>query len=247
VALLARLPRPSPLASSERQALRALLGVLLIIALVWQLPYGRWILYPFSLLATSAHELGHGLTALFVGGEFRSFVLHADGSGAALWAGSAGRGQRALVAAGGLLGPSVVGSALIIAARSPRLARWASGVLAAGLVVVVIVWARNVFGALFLGAAALAFAAVTVWLDDRGVTFAVRLTGALLCLSWLQDVNYMFATHANVGGMRQPSDTAVMADALWLPFWFWGGVIALLSLAVLTLGLWLATRPQRSR
>jgi len=30
--------------------------------------------------------------------------------------------------------------------------------------------------------------------------------------------------------MRQPADTAVMTDALWLPFWFWGGVIALLSL-----------------
>lgn len=239
--------RSSPLASSERQALRALLGVLLIIAIVWQLPYGRWLLYPFSLLATSAHELGHGLTALLAGGEFSSFVLHADGSGAALWAGSAGRGQRALVAAGGLLGPSVVGSALIVAARSPRLARWASGVLAAVLAAALIAWARNAFGALFLGAAALAFAAITVWLGDRGVTFAVRLTGALLCLSWLQDVNYMFAPHADVGGMRQPSDTALMADALWLPFWFWGGVIALLSLAVLALGLWLASRPQRSR
>ncbi len=220
----------------------ALLWVLLVIAVVWQFPYGRWILYPFSLLATTAHELGHGLTALLVGGEFNRFVLYADGSGAALWTGSGSRLQRALVAAGGLLGPSLAGSALIVVARSPRAARWALGSLATALLIVVFVWARNLFGAFFLSAAALAFAAAARWLGDGGATFALRLTGALLCLSWLNDVDYLFSPQAEVGGVRHPSDTAQMADALWLPFWFWGSAIALLSLTVLSVGLWLAVR-----
>ena len=36
------------------------------------------------LLSTLAHELGHGIAALLVGGGFESFVLYADGSGAAM-------------------------------------------------------------------------------------------------------------------------------------------------------------------
>jgi len=238
----------SPRSSSETSAehpLRALLWVLALIVVTWQLPYGRSILYPFSLLATCAHELGHGLTALLVGGEFSSFALYADGSGLALWRGTGGRLSTALVAAGGPLGPSIAGSLLILLARSSRQARVMLWLVAGGLLGVVVVWARNPFGVIFLVASALFFAAVALWLGDRAVTFVLRLTGALLCLSWLQDLDYLFTSSAVIGGMRHASDTAVIAQALWLPYWFWGGVIALTSLAVLALGLRLATRPRR--
>jgi hypothetical protein len=148
------------------QPLRSLLWVLLPIALIWQLPHGRTLLYPLSLLATCAHELGHGFTALLLGARFESFALHADGSGLALWRGSPGRVHSAL-------------------------------------------------------------------------------TAAILCLSWLQDVGYMFSASASIDGLPHASDTAIIAQALWLPYWFWGGVIATVSLAILALGLWFAVRPSR--
>ena len=53
-----------------------------------------------------AHELGHGLTALLVGGDFESFKMYSDASGEALtmtpswW-------QAALVSVGGLLAPAL--------------------------------------------------------------------------------------------------------------------------------------------
>lgn len=233
--------------SSETTAehpLRALLWVLALIVVIWQLPHGRSVLYPFSLLATCAHELGHGLTALLVGGEFSRFVLYADGSGLALWQGTGGRMATALVAAGGLLGPSIAGSLLIILARSSRQARVMLWLLVGGLLAVVVVWARNPFGVIFLVACALFFAAVALWLGDRAATFVLRLTGALLCLSWLQDLDYLFTSSAVIGGTRHASDTAVIAQALWLPYWFWGTLIAAISFAVLALGLWMATRPR---
>lgn len=40
------------------------------IVIIWQLPYGRQMLYPLTLLATYAHELGHGLSALLLGEKF---------------------------------------------------------------------------------------------------------------------------------------------------------------------------------
>jgi hypothetical protein len=55
-------------------------------------------------------------------------------------------------------------------------------------------------------------------------------TGAVLCLSWLQDLDYLFSARATVGGVQHASDTAMIAQALWLPYWFWGALIAVISL-----------------
>lgn len=237
------IPPRLPVAATPEHPLRALLWVLVLIVVIWQLPYGQAILYPFSLLATFAHELGHGLTAVLVGAEFHSFVLHADGTGMATWQGSPGRLATALVAAGGLLAPSIAGSLLLILARSTRQTRlllW----LVAGSLLVVVWWTRNPFGIIFLLACAVFFVVAALWLSDRSAAFILRLTGAVLCLSWFQHLDYMFSASASVGGMDHPSDTAIIARELWLPYWFWGGVIATMSLAVLTFGLWVATRPR---
>ncbi|EXI74083.1 MAG TPA: M50 family metallopeptidase [Candidatus Accumulibacter phosphatis] len=228
-----------------RQPLRSLLGVLLLIAVVWQLPHGRTLLYPLSLLATCAHELGHGMTALLLGASFESFALHADGSGLALWRGTPGRLGSALIAAGGLLAPSIAGSLLLILSRWPRLARGLLSLIGAGLILVVAAWTRNLFGIVFLLCSALFFILAALWLNERSATFVLRLTAAVLCLSWLQDVDYMFSASASIDGLRHASDTAAMAQALWLPYWFWGGAVATLSLAILALGLWLAVRAPR--
>jgi hypothetical protein len=45
----------------------------------------------------------------------------------------------------------------------------------------------------------------------------------------------MFSAQAIVNGVAMPSDSAVIAQALWLPYWFWGGVVAVFSLAVTAL------------
>ena len=44
-----------------------LLLAVLVIVVAWQVPYGPQALYPLTLLATFAHEMGHGLTALLAG------------------------------------------------------------------------------------------------------------------------------------------------------------------------------------
>ena len=65
-----------------------------------------------------------------------------------------------------------------------------------------------------------------------------------LCLAIFKDVQYMFAEGGMVGGVKRMSDSAVIADALFLPYWFWGACTALFSFAVLTLGIYLAFRRQ---
>jgi len=229
--------------TDEPVSSRALLMLsIAAIAVVWRLPYGQQVLYPFSLLATYAHEMGHGLAALLVGAEFDRLALYANGSGLAQWHGSPGRLGSALVAAGGLLGPSVAGVTLLLLSRSARNARILLAVLAAFVFLTLILWARNPFAIGFLLATSAVFALCARWLPGLAAAFLLQFIAALLCLAWYRDLDYMFSAHAFVGGTSTPSDSALIAEALVLPYWFWGGFVAVVSLALLAIGLRVATR-----
>ena len=234
------------MAPTPASSLPGMLLAAATIVVAWQLPYGPQALYPLSLLATFAHEMGHGLTTLLVGEHFDRLLLHADGSGLAQWSGNPGRLARAVIAAGGLLGPSVAGVALLLLTGPPRRARTLLWVFAAGLVFCVVLWVRNPFGMAFLLAMAAVFAAAGRWLADFAAAFVLHLLAAVLCLSWFRDLDYMFSAKAVVAGVARASDSAVIAEALWLPFWFWGGVVAALSLGLLVTGLWVETRRARA-
>ena len=212
------------------------------IVLIWQIPYGRQILYPLTLLATFAHEMGHGLTAMLVGEQFDQLLLNADGSGVAVWRGNPGRWAAALVAAGGLVGPSVAGISLLLLSRSQRFAPAVLVTLAVLLVVSVAIWVRNAFGVVFLLSAAGVLSLSAKVLPATVASFLLHLVATTLCLSWFTDLGYMFSAQATVNGMVRPSDSAAIADALWLPYWFWGGVVACFSLAVAALGIGFVSR-----
>ena len=233
---------PSISASASPGLLLLAAGAIIV---AWQVPYGPQLLYPLSLLATFAHEMGHGLTALLVGGEFDRISLHADGSGLAQWRGEVGPVARAAVAAGGLVGPTVAGVVLLLLAGSTGRARILIWLFAAALTFCVAMWVRNLFGIAFLLATAASLAAAGYWLRDSGAAFLLHLLAAVLCLSWFRDLDYMFSAKAVVAGVERPSDSAVIAQALWLPYWFWGALVAALSLGLLLLGVWITHRRSR--
>jgi hypothetical protein len=227
----------------EAKPRRVLLLVAAALVVVgWQLPYGPQILYPLSLLATWAHELGHGLTALILGADFDRLLLFADGSGLAEWRGNLGRLGRAAVAAGGLIGPSIAGALVLIAARSPRRARLLLFVLALLIALSAVLWTRNLFGLVFLTAMAGALALSARLLPLTGAAFVAQLVGSALALSVFRDLDYMFSPGGFVGGELHRSDSAAIAEALFLPYWFWGGLVAFASLTVLAAGIAIAGR-----
>lgn len=207
------------------------------VVLIWQLPYGQQVLYPLTLLATYAHEMGHGLTALLVGAEFDQMLLHADGSGVAVWRGNPGRVTTALIAAGGLVGPTIAGVGILLVSGKPRYARATLATLCVLLVLSMAVWSRNAFGAAFLLAVAATLGVAAKALPDAAAAFVLHLLAATLCLSWFNNLGYMFSAQAIVNGVAMPSDSSVIAQALWLPYWFWGGVVAVFSLAVTAYGI----------
>lgn len=220
---------------------RLLILAALFTLVVWQLPFGDLILYPLTLLATYAHEMGHGITALAVGGHFESLSMFPDGSGLAAWTGDVGRLGRAAVAAGGLLGPSVAGALLLIVSR--KAARAPFLLFGIGLIMLasVALFVRNGFGILFiLSVAAVLITVARSW--PRLAPFTVQLIGVQLTLALFRDVNYMFSAGGMVGGKAHASDSAAISQALIGPYWLWGGLVALTAAACLLIGLRIALR-----
>jgi len=212
--------------------------------LLWQTYWGSLLLYPFTILATWFHEMGHGLAAILIGGQFEHLAIYPDGSGVArsLIPSDASVFSGAFVSAAGPLGPPVVGALLIVASRSRQATRIALGVLAGALLLSTLIWVRSVVGWLVLPGMALALIVVFWRGSSRVQDFVIQLLGAQACISAWQDTSYLFSDGGFVAGQPQRSDTAAIADSLLLPYWFWGGAISLLILALLAASLRFALR-----
>jgi hypothetical protein len=210
-------------------------------------PYGFYASYPFLLLSTVAHELGHGLAGVLVGADFTRFVMYADGSGQALVSGDLGRLARGFVAAGGLVGPAVVAALSFALARSERAAKVTFVVFAALLALALVLVVRSLFGLVFIGALAAACAAIGRRASPRAAQVALLFVAVQLALSVFSRGDYLFSEIAVTGAGVAPSDVSNMARALFLPYWFWGALCGLFSVAVLAGGLFafLRRRPPR--
>lgn len=205
-----------------------------------QVPHGRYALYPFALLSTWAHEMGHGLTALLLGGGFTELRLYASLGGTAYHTGGGGLAGP-LISAGGLLGPALAGAVVIVAgARSERTARAVLVALGAALALSVALWIRTLFGASAIALLAVAVLGVAFKSPPFVGLVLTQLLGIQFCLGSLSSTDYMFTRTFERGGQVLNSDTQNIAEQLLLPYWFWGGLIAALSVAILGAAFWLA-------
>lgn len=208
-------------------------------AIAWQFPEGRLILYPFTILGTWFHEMGHGFSALLLGGNFIRLDIFPDGSGLAAHSGSSYLGNigRALIAAGGPVGPTIAGSVFIIASKKEKPAKLILLLLSFILIVSAILWIRTFFGLSII----IAFGLITGLIALKGKPSlqkaSLQFLGIQAFMSLYLSINYLFSKGGVVDGKAFNSDTQVMADNLLLPFWFWGGLIILLSLFLIYLSL----------
>ena len=229
----------------DRSKLFLLASIVITVALFYA-PFGHQIGFPLVLVSTVAHEMGHALTALLVGGNVAKVELNLDGSGVAFTS-TTGRLDGALVSAGGLVGPAIAAALCFVFARSARVARWTLFLLGALLVLSLVFWVRNPFGVVYVLALAAALAAVG-WRATAHVAQLVLVFVAVqLSLSVFSGSDYLFTESANVGGAQLPSDVSQMSEALVLPYWFWGVVCAVFSALVLVAGIWLFLRKPRAK
>jgi len=214
-----------------------LLGSVGLTLLLYWMPFGEVLSYPLVLLSTLAHELAHGLMAELVGGNFQSFVLHSDGSGAARWSGNPSRLDIALVAGAGLVGPALAAAGCFMVAKRARLARVALVILGLLLVAAMLLVIRNAFGWLFVGVVAASCLGIGVKASQQTAQLSLVFVGTQLALSVFSRADYLFTDTARTADGAMPSDVSQIANALVGPYWLWGGLAGLVSLGVLAGGL----------
>lgn len=215
-------------------------------------PQFGWIARPLIWLGTLFHELGHGLAAIALGGDLVQFAIYSDGSGVAMHRGAYSAFERALIAAAGPLGAPLAGLVFFLSLGHRHSARVLLAALAAFLALAVLLWVRNLFALGFISTLVLGLALVVWRGDERALYAVVAFIAVEMSLSAFTRVDYLFSAGANTGAGALPSDTAQIANALGLTHWFWGGLLALMSIGIVALGLWRAIRlgrraPSRGR
>lgn len=225
----------------ERMGLSWLVGAAIATAILWQFPGGDYILYPFTILATWFHEMGHGLMALLLGGQFKQLQIFSNGSGVATYAMSLSLAPigPALVAAAGPMGPPIAGAVLILASRSFTTASLSLKILGGFLLLSTLIWVRSWFGFVAIPLLGLMILGIAFKTPRWTQGFAVQFLGVQACVSTYHQLNYLFSQTAGPLGL---SDTAQMQKYLLLPYWFWGGLMAIASLIILVQSLRIAYR-----
>jgi len=216
--------------SQAEQAGRLMLAGLVVVLLP-ALPLGNYLIYPFMILTTWFHEMGHGLTALATGQEFRQLMIYPSGSGLAesRVAADAAPWVLAAIAAGGPLAPSLAGALLILASAHPRLWRPMLWLVVAAIFASVIIWVRSPVGYAVLPLVA-ACLALVAWRGKPGLArFTLQFLGILAAMSMLRDFGYLFTREAVIDGQLVLSDTGQIAAVLGLPHWVWAGLILAVS------------------
>lgn len=197
------------------------------------IPQLHMLAMPFVLLSTFAHEMGHGVAALLVGGHFHEFRMYSDASGVALIELPVTRMATAISSAGGLLGPPIVAAILLILGTRRAWARNVLWFVAIASVLCVLWVVRSMFGVAFILSFAAVIAAVAHWGRPIFQQFTVVFIATQLGLSVFSRSDYLFTSHAQTAQGPMPSDVQNIANVLIGPYWFWGGVIALISVGIL--------------
>lgn len=205
--------------------------------LLYVVPFLSPLAYPFILLSTLVHEMGHGIAAIVAGGYFHSFKMWADGSGVASISGNFGAFGRAFVAAAGLVGPALMAYLFFLVIKSDRRARIALASSGIVLILSILLVVRNLFGVGFVGLIAALCFYFSLGGGKRYSQTVAAFFASQLALSVFSRSDYLFTDMAMTSAGPMPSDVAQIADALFLPYWFWGACCGIFSVAVLIFGI----------
>lgn len=208
---------------------RALVVALVASLLLWNLPFGGVVLYPFKLLATWLHEMSHGLVMLLSGAGFSRLEIYRDTSGIAYAEAGVGPVGRAAIAAAGYMGASAWGALMLVLGQAHQRSRRVLASLAAVLAMSAIIWVDNDFGLWAVWIAAGSLLAIALVAGRILSTVVVNFIAAQACVHAVLDIRVLFRTDLVINGqVVGASDAHNMAAAtfgshqMWAFIWlFW--------------------------
>ncbi len=236
------LSKNEALSTQKTLSLIGLAGLTTVLLAI--IPLMGWINYPFRLLITIVHELGHGLTALFTGGEFIRFVVFTDGSGLAYTT----SGWRFLIIPAGYLGVALFGALLIMLGRSPRWSRIAMGVIGVAMMLLSLRYGvPSIFTAQFAGGLLTTisglifgtiFLAVAIKATPSWIIFLLHVVVIKAGLTAFSDIFMVIGLSTHILG-ETASDAHSMAELTYIPAIIWALIWALMAVVIIGGAIWI--------
>jgi len=211
-----------------------LIIVTLAIIVLMNIPFIKYVLYPFSIFSTYVHEFCHGFSALLVGGRVQKILIFPDTSGLAYTALPTGNGRRAFVAASGYQGTAIVGCLLLVFRRTKRGPRTGTMTLATVMLLSTAIWLRNVFGFIIIALLG-GILAVCAWkLPSARIRDVYTCVAVTTTLNAITNVVDLFGSNQYVNGEPSQTDAHTVADTIGGPSWIWA--LLWLSFAIVMAG-----------
>jgi len=177
--------------------------------------------------------MGHGLTALMVGGTFEYLEIYENGGGVAyLTMGGSylpSNIAQAFSAAGGLLGPVITGGILIASAKYHKSSMIVLRLLITLMILSLLLWVRSFWGIAVLSGYITILIGITFLKSRRVEVITILFLGVQSVLSTYLQLDYLFTKQFERNGAVQISDTQSIAQNTFGAYWLWAIVIALLS------------------
>lgn len=235
-------------AKVDRRELRTLAIALLASLLLWNLPKGGYVLYPFKLLATWLHEMSHGLVMTLSGTGFEYILVYRDTSGLAYASTKMGGWSLPLIAAAGYMGTPLWGALLLRITPTPQRARIALAVLGGMMTIsaftfVAVDDGNDAFGPWAIGVMGAAILVAAFVVPARLRRTLAHFLAAQACINALLDIRVLLRPSQVVGGMSaMTSDATSMAGSTFgttadWAVWTWAAIWLAWSLAVLYVAL----------
>ncbi len=214
--------------------------VTLLIALM---PWLSLLNYPFRLLLTMVHELGHGLAALLTGGRFIRYVVFPNGAGLAYTAG----GWRFVVIPAGYLSVALFGAVLILVGRSHRWSRIAMGIIGGALLLLSLrfgipsIFSENLLSGLLTTISGIIFGALFVWVAFKAapgwIVFLLHLVAIQAGLMAFSDLTTVIGLSTRFFNMPA-NDARSMAELTYIPALVWAVLWAVVALVLIGGTIW---------
>jgi hypothetical protein len=200
--------------------------------------------YPFRLLITLVHELGHGLAALLTGGEFIRFIISSDGSGLAYTAG----GWRFVVIPAGYLGAALFGAILIMVGRSYRWSRLTMAII--GLLMLLFslrygvpsIFSDQIISGFLTTISGVIFGGLFLWVALKAspswIIFLLHMVAIQAGLTAFSDILGVIGASSNLFGAVR-SDAQSMAQLTFIPAILWAVLWAITAVGLIGGAIWL--------
>ncbi|PFH59261.1 hypothetical protein XA68_12601 [Ophiocordyceps unilateralis] len=214
--------------SSQQLTLGVIAVYVVAIAILWNVPYLRMVLWPFKMLVIAFHEFGHAITAILTGGRVDSITLDPREGGVTQLRG----GISFLTLPAGYLGSSLIGALLIFCGFNIVASKIASIVL--GLCFILTLWWGKrdwlTIITVFLAVALL----VACWFIQHAeaLRFVVLFIGVMSSLYSVWDIcDDLILRKVN------SSDASVFAKRYGGSSTCWGVIWAFVSVLVMAVGI----------